>query len=108
MDAQTFTTNLSLEEIEQRLSGLDKFNVKDKTASELAVNVGSALKFRLIGVYLNKDYQAPLAIDAADNGDGTTTVELSARGTEGAVITTGTAEQFFNDAFAELRATLEG
>lgn len=104
----TFTTNLSLQEIEQRLSGLEKFDVKEKTEDELTVNVGSALKYRFLGVYLTQDYQAPIQIEATDNGDGTTTVELSERGQAGAVFTTGKSDRFFEDSFAQLRDALGG
>ena len=38
----TFNTNLTLAEIENRLSGLDNFDVKEKSEDELVVNVGTA------------------------------------------------------------------
>ena len=41
----TFNTNLTLAEIENRLSGLENFDVKEKSEGELVVNVGNALKY---------------------------------------------------------------
>lgn len=108
MDAKTFTTNLSLKEIEDRLSGLEKFKIKEKTEEELTVNVGDAFKYRFLGVYLTQDYQAPIRVEATDNGDGTATVELSERGLEGTLFTTGKSDQFFAAAFEELQASLGG
>lgn len=108
MEPQTFTTNLSLDEIEQRLAGLENFDLKEKTEGELKATVGSAFKYRFLGVYVTQDYQAPLAIDARDNGDGTSTVELAERGNEGTLFTTGKADRFFEDGLAELRTALGG
>lgn len=108
MEPQTFTTNLSLDEIEQRLAGLENFDLKEKTGGELKATVGSAFKYRFLGVYVTQDYQAPLAIDARDNGDGTSTVELAERGNEGTLFTTGKADRFFEDGLAELRTALGG
>lgn len=50
----------------------------------------------------------PLAIDARDNGDGTSMVELAERGNEGTLFTTGKADRFFEDGLAELRTALGG
>lgn len=106
MDAFTFTTNLSLEEIEARLSGLEKFDVKEKTEDQITVDVGSVLKYRFLGVYLTQDFQAPMQIEATDNGDGTTTVELSDRGNQAAAFTTGKADRFYEESFEQLRSSL--
>lgn len=56
MEPQTFTTNLSLDEIEQRLAGQENFDLKEKTEGELKATVGSAFKYRFLGVYVT---QAP-------------------------------------------------
>lgn len=106
MDAYTFTTDLSLEEIEARLSGLENFDVKDKTEDRITVNVGSVLKYRFLGVYLTQDYQAPMQIEVTDNGDGTTTVELSDRGNKAAAFVTGKADRFYEESFEQLRSSL--
>lgn len=108
MDTQTFTTQLTLQEIEDRLSDLEKFDLKEKSEDEITVRVGSFLKYRFLGVYLTQDYQAPLEIEASDNGDGTATVEVSDRGNTGAAFTTGKADRFYEDSVAELRTLLGG
>lgn len=56
MEPQTFTTNLSLDEIEQRLAGLENFDLKEKTEGELKATVCSAFKYRFLGVYVTQDY----------------------------------------------------
>lgn len=104
----TFNTNLTLAEIENRLSGLENFDVKEKSEDELVVNVGNALKYRFLGVYLTQDFQAPITIDASDNGDGTVTVELHRRGQAGTVISTSKNDQFFATSFQELQTALSG
>ena len=76
--------------------------------NEITVRVGSFLKYRFLGVYLTQDYQAPLQIEASDNGDGTATVEVSDRGNTGAAFTTGKADRFYEDSVAELRTLLGG
>lgn len=106
MDIQRFTTNLTLDEIEQRLSGFDNYDLKEKTSEELTANVGSGLKYRFLGVYTDPNYQAPIAIDASDNGDGTTEVELSARAQ--GMLNSATNQQFFDKGYAELRQALGG
>lgn len=105
---QTFTTSLTVQEIEDRLSSLEKFDVKEKTQDAITVNVGSAFKYRFLGVYATQDYQAPMQIEATDNGDGTTTVTLTERGLEGTLFTTGKSDQFFKDAFDTVQTELGG
>ena len=107
-DTVIFKTNLPLTEIENRLSGLENFDVKEKSDHELVVNVGNALKYRFVGVYLTQDFQAPITIDASDNADGTVTVELSRRGQAGTLISTSKNEQFFASSFRELQTALSG
>ena len=106
MGTQTFTTNLTLQEIEQRLAGLEKFDLKEKTEDEITANVGSVLKYRFLGVYLTQDFQAPLQIEATDNGDGTATINVSDRGNKATAFTTGKADRFYEDSVAELRSLL--
>lgn len=59
-----------------------------------------------LGVYTDPDYQAPIAIDASDNGDGTTEVELSARAQ--GMLNSATNQQFFHKGYDELRPALGG
>ena len=106
MRTETFVTSLPLDEIERRLSGFENFDLKEKTSEELTINVGSGLKYRFFGVYTNPQYQAPIEIAASDNGDGTATVELSARAQ--GVLNSATNQQFFERGYGEIREVLEG
>lgn len=106
MRTENFVTDLSLDQIEQRLSGFANFDLKEKTSEELSINVGNGFKYRFLGVYTNPSYQAPIAIDATDNGDGSVSVELSARAQ--GVLNSATNQQFFEQGYEEIRGVLEG
>lgn len=106
MHTETFVTDLSLDDIEHRLSGFENFDLKEKTSEEITINVGSGFKYRFLGVYTNPEYQAPIEIVASDNGDGTATVELGARAQ--GLINSATNQQFFERGYEEIRGVLEG
>lgn len=104
MQSKQFTTSLSIDEIKSRLSGLDNFKVEQESADELSANVGSKLKYKMMGVFLKNDYQAPISIDA-DSENGQTTVSLSAN--SGDMFDTGKSTDFFERGFTEIRELLE-
>lgn len=49
MRTENFVTDLSLDQIEQRLSGFENFDLKEKTSEELSINVGNGFKYRFLG-----------------------------------------------------------
>lgn len=103
MHEKTFTTNLSIDEITSRLSSLDNFKVKNTSAHELNASVGSAFKFRMIGVYVTDKYQAPISIKANREG-GVTAVTLASNAP--GVYNTPKAEQFFERGYAQIQQIL--
>lgn len=106
MDAYTFTTDLPLEEIESRLSGLEKFDLKEKTRASLSANVGSSAKYRFLGSWFQQDYQAPIEIEVSEGEGGTATVLMARR----APILVGSKKDsdFFRKGFEEIKRVLDG
>lgn len=104
MQPRQFTTVLPIDEIKARLSGLDNFKVEEESADELRAEVGNKLKYKMTGVFLKNDYQAPISINAnCENGQ--TTVTLNAN--SGDVLDTGRSTEFFERGFSEIRELLE-
>ena len=104
MQSKQFTTSLSIDDIKSRLSGLDNFKVQKESADELSAKVGSKLKYKMIGILLKDDYQAPISIDA-DAENGQTTVSLSAN--SGDMVDSSKSTDFFERGFTEIRELLE-
>lgn len=105
MQTATFNPTLTITEIENRLSGFDNFDIKERSDEELKASVGSEAKYRIIGSWVTQDYQAPIVIDVTENGDGTSTVELSRRPV---LFTTAKDNEFFEEGFARIEQALKG
>lgn len=109
MHEKKFTTSLSIDEIKSRLSSLDNFKVKDSSADELNATVGSVFKFKMLGVYITDDYQAPIAIEAnsesAEGASEGTTVTLSSNSPD--LFTTPKANRFFERDYTHIQQLLE-
>lgn len=107
MQPKQFSTSLSIDEIKSRLSGLDNFKVKEEAGNAMTANVGSLLKYKMIGVYLTDDYQAPLKINVQEHPDTNTAadVQVSARNSE--LVDTKKASDFFERGVTEVRELLE-
>ncbi len=103
---QAFTTPLSLQEIEERLAGFDNFDIKEKNEDSITVNVGSSAKYRFLGVYITKDYQAPVSIEATEQEDGGSLVVVSRRAP--VLVSFPGDGDFFLNAFEEIKQTLDG
>lgn len=106
MDAYTFTTNLSLEEIESRLSELEKFDLKEKTQDSLSANVGSSAKYRFLGSWFQQDYQAPIEIEVTEGKDETATVLMARRAP--ILVSSKIDSDFFQKGFEEIKRVLDG
>lgn len=100
-----FKTDLSLKEIEERLAAFDNFEVKEKDDDSLTVNVGSSAKYRFLGIYITKDYQAPVAIEATEQEAGDTLVVLSRRAPM--LVSFPGDGDFFLNAFDEIKKALD-
>lgn len=107
MHEKKFTTELSIDEIKSRLSTLDNFKVQDSSTDQLNASVGSVLKFKMLGVYITDDYQAPIAIEANSEGaeGGTTAVTLSSNSPD--LFTTPKANKFFERDYTQIQQLLE-
>lgn len=73
----------------------------------MTAKVGSLFKYKMIGVYLTDNYQAPMSIAVQESTDSNapTTVQISARSNE--LMDTKKASDFFERGFAEVRELLE-
>lgn len=107
MHTTQFTTSLNIDEIKNRLSPLDNFKIEEEADNTMTAKVGNLFKYKMIGVYLTDDYQAPLSIAAEENPDGevSTTVQVSARSNE--LVDTKKASDFYERGFTEIRELLE-
>ncbi|WKK60679.1 hypothetical protein QYQ98_06365 [Corynebacterium sp. P3-F1] len=107
MQTTQFTTSLNIDEIKSRLSPLDNFKIEEEEDNTMTVKVGSLFKYKMIGVYLTDNYQAPLSIAVQESTDSNapTTVQVSARSYE--LIDAKKASDFFERGFTEVRELLE-